>query len=377
MLRRAEMPMLATVMWAVATGGICVAQATTAAVETPGFTRTKPVKAALRVDGKSGSLTLVGRMDRGGIVYVESGRRRELAPERVESAYFEIDYDRYAVYKQVRAENWAAAVNILLPAVRPALPYLDLPGNNAADLALTAGTYMMKAAEQKRKTAAGDEDREKADERYKAAFSLLKYPGEAEWYPGSNAAVLKQAQCLLALRKPKTAAKYVERIPEPVVGERGYGLYWLVRAQIGVDRREYRSAVEDAVQSLCFENKDVSTFPDALMISARCYEELQDWHRARDVYYETARIFPGTPWAGAARSRLQYIMDEGFTEQEEERLIEHVFFGLSEDMNELVRDFLAKEVTNPFAEEEEEPGPGPADDEIDLDEEEIPKEEGS
>ncbi|NQT94122.1 MAG: hypothetical protein HQ559_15275 [Lentisphaerae bacterium] len=355
--------------------GVCAEAATTVNVKTPGFTPMPPLKAFLRINGQNGTRTFVGRMDSGDLVFFERGKRKTMRPERVEHAYFDIDPDRHAVYEHVRKENWAGAVKILLAAVRPALPYMELPGNNAADLALKAGTYMMKAARQKRDAAATDEEREASDERYKAAFSLLRYPGDAEWYEGNIIARLLRIQCLLALNKPRTASKQLTEFPEPVIGSTGYGLYWLVHAQVGLQNRDYRSSLDGAVKSLSFENKDVETFPDALLVSARCYEELQNWHRARDVYYEVARIFPGTAWASAARGRLEFIVDEGLTEEEEEKQIENVFFGQKEDMNKLVKGLLANEYNDPFAEEKKAPGPSGTEDDVDLDEEEAPAKE--
>jgi hypothetical protein len=100
--------------------------------------------------------------------------------------------------------------------------------------------------------------------------------------------------------------------------------------------------MDAAVKSLCFENKDVDTFPDALLISARCYEEMQEWYRARDVYYEVGRLFPKTDWADAAVSRLDFIMKKELTKDKEKLPIENVFFRFHEDMNKLALELLDK-----------------------------------
>ena len=56
-------------------------------------------------------------------------------------------------------------------------------------------------------------------------------------------------------------------------------------------------------------------------------------YRARDVYYEVAKLFPDTEWAKSAREHLQFIMDKGLTKDKEKSDIEIVFFGLNEDVN--------------------------------------------
>jgi hypothetical protein len=293
------------------------------------------------VEGKSREVKLIGRTEDNEVVFSDSGVARKLMPDKVEYAFFQFELDRYELYAQTRAKNWAGAVNIILNAIKPALSYLDLPNNNAAKLALDAGNYMMKAADEKARTAQTDEDRTLAEERYKAAYSLLKYAATASWFAGGQIADLKRIQCLVALKKPKTARQTFEQTDVPLVGDAAYGLYWLVKAQLDLQKPDYPAAMQAAIKSLCFENKDVNTFPDALLVSARCYEELQNWHRARDIYYEVARVFPGTDWSTAAQQRLKYIMDNKLTAEKEQNLIENVFFGLNEDVNKLVADYLA------------------------------------
>ena len=133
--------------------------------------------------------------------------------------------------------------------------------------------------------------------------------------------------------KASAGRRYMERLAVPVPGDRAYGLYWLVQAELEMERGEFRAGMDAAVKSLCFENKDIDTFPDALLASARCYEELQEWHRARDVYYEVARIFPASGWADLAVRRLRFIMKKELTKADDTSPIESVFFGFKEDMD--------------------------------------------
>ena len=73
---------------------------------------------------------------------------------------------------------------------------------------------------------------------------------------------------------------------------------------------------------------------DALLVSAQCYEEMQEWHRARDVYYEVARIFPATDYAAMSIKRLRFIMKKELSMGKEKVPIEYIFFRYKEDMNE-------------------------------------------
>jgi len=359
--------------------GLSAARAQTSAThpaattQFPGLTRTPTVEATLRVEDIAKDLKLIGRTEANEIVYLDEGRMRKLALEKVESAYYRIEIDRYVVHQHKRRQNWAGAVNALMKAIKPCLLYLDLPGNNAAEIALDTGDCMMKAAGAATGAAKTDEERAAAEEQYKAAYSLYRYVMEAEWFSGSQVARIRRVQCLLALNKPKTAAHYFNAIDRPFVGDLSYGFYWLVKAQLALVEEDYQGAMDAAVNSVCFENKDVNTFPDALLVTAQCYEELQNWHRARDVYYEVARVFPNTEWSGAARKRLRFIMKEGHTTEKEDKLIEHVFFGLDEDMNEMAKELLQSEPVDPFAVEEKSVSArkrAVLDVEIDLDEDE-------
>ena len=70
-----------------------------------------------------------------------------------------------------------------------------------------------------------------------------------------------------------------------------------------------------------------------------------DAYRARDVYYELARLFPGTEWQDLATARLRHIMAAGTTTEKEETSIANVFFGLDEDMNAKARELLSSPAT--------------------------------
>ena len=173
------------------------------------------------------------------------------------------------------------------------------------------------------------------------------------WSSVGQLRVLKGCRALLALNKTKTAQFHVNNMAEPMPGDAAYGHYWLIRGELEFRARRYREAMDAVLKSACFENKDVETFPDALLLSARCYEELLEPYRARDVCYEVARLFPRTDWSAQAIERLHAIMDKGLTRNKETSPIENVFFKTGDDVNKLVEQ-LFKDLEKPPVEDEEE-----------------------
>lgn len=315
-----------------------------------------PIKARVKAGDRVREITLVGLNDEN-VLYVDSstgGRRLMLAIEKIETVQFPLEYNEFAVYRAVWKRDWLTAIQEMLPAIKPTLPYLALPNNNAARPAIELGNHMMRAAEKAAYDIDTEGHEETAAERYEAAYAVLQEARAADWYSGGTVAYLKSIQCLLNLERPKSAAAHFERVTEPVPGDVAYGLYFLTKAQLAVDRGDFRGAMDATVKSLCFENKDVDTFPDALLVSAQCYEELQEWHRARDVYYEVARVFPSTDWSGRARQRLSFIMEKRLTLGDEKTPIESVFFGWTEDMNEEVKKLLESAEAGAEGEDEEE-----------------------
>lgn len=307
-----------------------------------------PVPGYVRAKGEEREITIVGRAE-DNIIFVLGnkpvGVRRSIAAKDIEAIAFDLRYEPGHLDLAVRLQEWDKAIRMLLPVVSPLLPYLDLENNNGAELVLQVGDYMMRSADVKSRVAKTDAEKEQVDKLYRTAYTVLRYGTRAEWSKVGTLSALKSCKCLLALQKPKTSRQLFDKIIEPVPGDAAYGLYWLVKAELEAEKGEWRPAMDAAVKSLCFENKDIDTFPDALMISARCYEELQEWYRARDVYYEVARLFPSTDWSRNATERLKFIMGEELTKEEEKAPIETIFFALKDDMNKLVTDLLEGRVS--------------------------------
>jgi tetratricopeptide (TPR) repeat protein len=273
--------------------------------------------------------------------------------ETIERAFFELALDFGELAQAERKRDWVGVYRILNTGLATAMPYLGLPDNNAVDPVMQMAGCMVRIAARGERQATTEEDRARAVKQYEAAYGVFQQLAKAEWSPLGSISVIKGAQCLLKMNKPKTAQFYLDEMPEPMPGDAAHGSYWLTRGLLAAQRGETRVAMDAAILSVDFENKDIETFPDALMLSARCYEELEEWHRARDVYFEVTSLFPNTDWADDAAARLDAVLKGGKTKAKEDSLIENVFFGVNEDIDELSRTLLKDRAKAATAEGEE------------------------
>lgn len=288
-------------------------------------------------------LVLVGR-DRDGNVICHQPMSEKtttvLRPDAIARIRFALPYDQQAVTKLRRAGRWTEAATILAKTVYPAMPYLDVAPNNGATLALRAGSYLMRAGDIKTGFAATPEGRTAATVETNAAMQLLRSAARAEWSERSDEAQMLTCMCLVFLGKTEEAEAVFDEITEPDVDDDEYGVYQLARAYYAAAKGEWQEAIEAAVASSDFETKEIETFPAALLLTGHCYEELGEWYRARDVYYEVGKLFANTPWGTVARDRLKRLIDEGKTAQDESVASRNVFFGTEEDINAKARELL-------------------------------------
>lgn len=312
------------------------AAAPAATVATASNAAPPAITARIRVDAKereTRDVELVGR-EGDKLFYRLQGGPREasttLNPATLQEVDFDLRFEEGALSQALIARNWSAAAAVLYPVIVPLLPYLDLKDNNGVEYALELGVSMVKAADAAR---AKGGDTNKVGRLYAEAHRILTAVTTATWFSGAEIARLRAIQCLIAAGDLKGAARALKEARDPDVGDASFGLYWFVEAQLRQARGDTRGCMNATIKSLAFADKDLETFPDALMLSARCYEDLLEVHRARDVYYEVARLFPKTEWDTAARAKLQSIMERGLTKTKEVSAVENVFFGLDEDMD--------------------------------------------
>ena len=313
-----------------------------------------PVKTRLMIrksetETSSSRMTLMGRD--GDILLVQDTRAgsglTRLNKAQIVQCEFDIEYDRSAVATALRKHDWAAAVRILSPVVRLVLPYLDITDNDGLEPAMDLGTYMMASADREMRTSSGKESgRELAFKQYNAAYKLFTLAAKANWTPIGEVAHLKGCRALIAQGKESQATEILEEITSPYPDDAAYGHYWLVQAELFNSAGKTREALDAVVKSVVFANKDVETFPAALLLSADCYVKLDQHHRARDLYYEVAILFVGTDWAADALIGLAAVMESKKTVEEEKSPIENVFFNIADDMNKLSEELLKERVTS-------------------------------
>jgi tetratricopeptide (TPR) repeat protein len=258
----------------------------------------------------------------------------------IQRAAFELTLDQGALAEAERNRDWVSVYRLLSATLAPALPYLDLPDNNAAEPVWRLGGVMLRIADQTLRGDPAPEARERVVQQYAAAKEIYRHLARAVWSPLGEQARIREVQCLLKMGQSEPARTAIEQIREPLPGDSAYGLYWLTRGWMAAQAGDTNAALDAAVLSLAFENKDIESFPDALLLSGHCYEALQEWHRARDVFFEVASLFPGTDWADDAARDLERVLATGRTGTPEDVSVEGAFFGYREDLEELSRTLL-------------------------------------
>lgn len=306
-------------------------------------TTTPPVSVRLWGEKARMDATLVGRTSTHLILAPAADEPRQPVPmAELAGVTFNLNYNRFEVMRALHDNDWATAIRLQFAAFEPTFPYLDLPNNNAADGAFELGNIMMKAAQRTLFEAQNSDEVARAKRQFESAYNVYSHCMKVEWSSIGLLAQLKGYRCLIAMGRSRTAWLQLAKLEEPVVGDAAYGHYWLAQAELHMATNGFAGAMDASVKSLCFENKDVETFPDALLISARCYEAFEEFYRARDVYFEVAKLFPDTDWSRQATERLRAIMAQGLTAAQEEVTVEHIFMSGDEDMNGLVEAFLKR-----------------------------------
>ncbi len=257
--------------------------------------------------------------------------------DQVKQAEFTLPIEMPKVYQAMRRRQWAAAAQLIAPAVRPTLPWLDLPENNAVDPCILAGRCLVQAATDRR--AAGDAAG--ADKFCLQAMEIYQKLLAAGWHPGSASAHLYGVVALVDAGRIPDAEREFARARKPEAGDAAFGMHGYARSRIADAQQKPREALESALGALIYETKDPVAFPGALLQAAQSYEDVNEFYRARDVYFEVARLFRGTPAGITARARLARLMEQGRTEAPETGNVAGVFFGTTEDMNQRCSEFLA------------------------------------
>lgn len=303
----------------------------------------EPIKTILMVNSINKNVDIVGR-NKDKLVCHENGKELSYKISEIQSADFRVDYEEYKVQELEMQKKWADAYNLILKAYLPTLNFIDLNENSAVEPLMLAGTYMMDNALLEVKKSPPGKLNEAAVNEYKKAYTLFTKLQKAQWFPGVKTAQLKSILCLLAIGNLDKAAEQFEEIGEPEMGDISYGLYWMVDAKILYEMKKNKEAIEAAIKSIVYDNKDIDSFPDALMLLAQCHEDNLDYYRARDIYFEVSNLFQKTDWGDNAFKRLCFIMDKGLTKKKEDVTIDKVFFDSAENMNDLAEKYIKEKL---------------------------------
>lgn len=312
----------------------------------------QPIKAILTVDNIKYPVEIIGRSDKK-ILVRDKSKEIQYNVKDIQSVSFKVDLDELKVQELVARKKWADAANLITKAYFPSFPYLDLYENDAAEYLLDAGSYMVKSArEDMLKSPPGSKLTPDIEKKFSNAYKIFKQVEKADWFPGSKTAQLKAVQCLIFLGNIDKASDRFEEIGEPEMGDISYGLYYMIYGTILYEQKKVKEALDAAIKSLAFDTKDLDSFPDALLLCGKCYEDILDPHRARDVYLETAQLFQKTEWGDEAFKKLKFIMNKGEVKKKETVDVEKVFFDSEEDVNARVEAFIKQKEEQDKLEEE-------------------------
>ncbi len=254
----------------------------------------------------------------------------------IQEIEFALGYDPAAVFRAVRSRQYVRGAELITAGLRPLLPYMDIAPNNAVLPLFEASDYLLKQAV----ILSREGKQEEAASIFRRALVQFRVLASLKWFERASRSELLMIQCMLQLGETDKAGEVLDQATVPDESDSEAGLYWLTQARLRYDTQRLHEALDAAVKSSVYESKDINTFPDALLLTARCYEDMLDFHRARDVYFEVARLFMNTPWGDFARARLDFVMTSGLTKEAEEANITKLFFETEEDMDKLAMDFL-------------------------------------
>ncbi len=259
----------------------------------------------------------------------------------IAAARLDLKYDETALDEAAVRGNWLEAAKALFPAVLPALQFLDLPDEETPRLAMNTASYLMRAGAIQRNGRVTTSPDNPAVKEYLAAHRILTALAESPHARYMDEANWRSVTCLIMAGQLEEAEHAISRIPMPDKDDDGYAYSCLAQCQLYRAKEDPQQAMTFAVQSLAFNTKDIDTFPEALFLAAQCYKDLEEWYRARDTYFEVAQLFRLTDWFEPAVKELKTIMETGRTSDEEKEELHRVFFGITEDVNARVNEFLA------------------------------------
>ena len=277
------------------------------------------------------------------VEYVEHLRIKRMPIQDIEAAEFILKFSPYKAKVLESQGKCAEAAAYIIKSLAPALKYVKLPDNNLMNPLFDAAYLYLDAAATHSDKKSHDYDTGKANKEYVKAYSVFKKITEAkDWYYGATLAQLNMAYCALRLKKRDIANKLFAKVEEPALDDAAFGLYWLVDGMMKFEDKKFSDALDSAIKAVVFDSRNIHVFPQALLLSAYCYEDTLDYYRARDVYFEVARLFHDTPEGRIAFASIQFLRERKLTDAPEDVGIEKVFFNSVEDLNKTIDEYIPK-----------------------------------
>ncbi len=275
--------------------------------------------------------------------YVKGLRIEKIPRKDIQSVNFLFNrFDPYKVKVFEHREQFVEGAVYIVQNLAPALKYIKLPDNNLVGYLSDAAYLYLDAAATHDDKKGRHYDPKKAQTEYVKAYSVFKKITEADWYYGATLAHLNMAYCALKLKKRAIAEKLFKEIDPPEIDDAAFGLYWLVDGMMKFEDKKYPEALASAIKAVDFDSRDLHVFPQARLLTAYCYEDMLDYYRARDAYFEVARLFHDTPEGRIAFSSIQFIRARKLTDTAEAVGIEKVFFNSVEDVNKTIDEYIPK-----------------------------------
>ena len=267
-------------------------------------------------------------------------RHHTIPLKDIQRSTFITPYSPYKSRVLERQKKYSKAAAEIISGLAPALNYVKVPENNLVAPLFDAAYLYLKAASVYNDKKSPDYNKEKAQVEYAKAYRVFKKITQAKWYFGSELAKLNTIFCNIRMNKLEIAEKHFKTFDEPTLGDASYGLYWLIDGLLKIYKNKPNKALDSIVKSIVFDTKNINTFPESLLLSAYCYEDMLDNYRARDTFYEVSELFQGTPEGEIAFSSSQFIRERKLTEEAEAVGLEKIFFDSIEDVNKKVDDHI-------------------------------------
>lgn len=209
--------------------------------------------------GASAETALLGRTDSALRLQVKgaaAGSEYQISLDDVSEVRFVFPASLAQAQEALNQNQWERAATIMRPVVVPLLPYLDLPNNNGVSLAMVLADTLRAA--------------NKLEDALLFYDKMRMLPRTTE----AQRAAIWAASCHASLNRSEPALRILQTMEAPKRDSELFAQYQTVRAQVKMAGKDYLSALDDLSQALAFSRMESELYPDAMFLTAQCYEAL-------------------------------------------------------------------------------------------------------